>query len=224
VAIALFVLEKFMIAPKKSPFTDMLEAVLGNHLKDNLHTSVPGHVLQFDPDTQLAGVQIGLLRTDVGGSSFAPSPIVEVPVQFAGGAGGSIEFKIEPGDEGLIVFSQRCIDEWVNRGGVAPTNDLRRFSANDAVFIPGVRSQKGALANFENNGVRLRNKAGTRHVWLKDDGSLVIVVDSIDVTGPATFNDDVFTMADIQNQGVSIGKDHRHGGVQSGGSNTGIVT
>lgn len=218
-----------MMPAKKSPFSDMLETVLGNYLKDFVHTSVPGHVLKFDPGTQLAEVQIGIQRSDLEGNVFDPAPIVEVPVHFPGAAGGCVEFKIEAGDEGLILFAQRCIDEWVNRGGVATTPDLRRFSENDAVFIPGVRSQPNVLAGFENNGVRLRNKAGDRFVWLKDDGSLAITASSIDVQGPATFqdavtfDDDVTTNAGITNQGKNIGASHTHSGVQPGGGNTGGV-
>ena len=212
-----------MIPPKKSPFTEMLEQALGNYLKDFVNTSVPGHVLSFDPATQLAEVQIGILRTSLDGSTFAAAPIVEVPVQFPGGAGGSVEFKIEPGDEGAILFSQRCIDEWVNRGGVAPAVDLRRFSENDAKFIPGIRSKKGALPDFQNNGIRIRNRAGTQYIWLNDDGALVINAAAVDITGPVTLHDDVETLAGIKNQGISIGKDHQHSGVETGGGNTGGV-
>jgi hypothetical protein len=45
-------------------------------------TSLPGHVLTFDPVTQLAQVQPGILRVDINGAEFTIPPIVEVPVYF----------------------------------------------------------------------------------------------------------------------------------------------
>ena len=134
-------------------------------------TSLPGHILTFDPSTQLAQVQPGILRVDISVAEFTIPPIIEVPVYFPGGD-YCLEYQIDPGCEGDILFSQRCIDGWVQSGGVA-TNPIGRFhNMQDAMFLPGFRSQPNVLPEFQNNGVRMRNKAGTQFVWLKNDNSI----------------------------------------------------
>ncbi|WP_236170140.1 Gp138 family membrane-puncturing spike protein [Pseudomonas parasichuanensis] len=134
-------------------------------------TSIPGHVLTFDAETQLAQLQVGVLRVDINGAEFTVPPIIEVPVHFPGGD-YCMEYQIDPGCEGDILFSQRCIDGWVQSGGIA-SNPVGRFhNMQDAMFLPGFRSKPHALPDFQNNGVRLRNKAGAQFVWLKNDNSI----------------------------------------------------
>ncbi|HBO3938719.1 TPA: hypothetical protein L4T48_002265 [Pseudomonas aeruginosa] len=148
----------------------LIRDAFGELMKD-VCTSIPGHVLTFDPVTQCAQVQIGILRVDVNDATFTLKPIIEVPVHFPGGD-YCVEYQIDPGCEGDILFSQRCIDGWVQSGGVA-YNPVGRFhNMQDAMFLPGFRSKPNALPAFQNNGVRLRNKAGTQFVWLKNDNSI----------------------------------------------------
>lgn len=136
-------------------------------------TSTPGHILAFDPVTQLAQVQIGITRVDLNGASFTPPPIIETPVYFPGGA-YHIEYQIDPLCEGNILFSQRCIDGWLQTGGVA-SNPIGRFhDPQDAFFLPGFRSLVGKLPAFQNNGIRISNKAGTQYAWLKNDNTITM--------------------------------------------------
>jgi len=140
-------------------------------LQKGVFTSVPGHILTFNPKTQLAQVQVGIVRVDISDAEFTLEPIIEVPVYFPGGD-YCVEYQIDPGCEGDILFSQRCIDGWVQSGGVA-ANPIGRFhNMQDAMFLPGFRSQPNVLPEFQNNGVRMRNRAGTQFVWLKNDNSI----------------------------------------------------
>lgn len=136
-------------------------------------TSIPGHILTFNPETQLAQVQVGIVRVDINDATFEVGPIIETPVYFPGGD-YCVEYQIDPGCEGDILFSQRCIDGWVQSGGIA-ANPIGRFhNMQDAMFLPGFRSIPNALPDFKNNGVRLRNREGTQFAWLKNDGSIFI--------------------------------------------------
>jgi len=210
-------------------------------LMKSVYTCSPGHILSFDPDTQRAQVQIGITRVDINDERFPPPPIIEVPVSFPGDD-WSMEYQIDVGCEGLIHFSQRCIDGWLNTGGIAD-NPIGRFhSIQDAFFVPGVRSLPNVTTDFQNNGVRLRDKAGTQSVWLKNDGSIraenpnVHVIlnanGSINITnsgggnismaadGVVTINGVTFTMGgDVIAGGKSL-QTHTHGGVVTGSDNT----
>lgn len=188
-------------------------------------TSIPGHITGFDKDTQLAQVQIGIEQVDVNGKRFEPAPLIEVPVYVYGGA-FSVECQIDGGTEGLIIFSQRCIDGWVDTGGVAKNPILRFHDFSDAFFLPGMRSQPNKITSFENNGVRLRNEDGSQFIWLKNDGTADITVTKLNITGDIVHTGDQSSTGtitgdiDVVGGGKSL-KTHTHSGVTSGGSNTG---
>ncbi|UJW24801.1 MULTISPECIES: Gp138 family membrane-puncturing spike protein [Pseudomonas] len=216
----------------QAQFAKMLRDIFGEYLKDNMRTSVPGHVLSFDPATQLAEVQIGLMIEDRLGNAEPRRPIVRVPVQFWGATGGTLECRVAEGVEGSIMFSQECIDSWVDQGGVAAKSEPRRFSINDAYFIPGVRSVPGAITDFANDGIRMRNNSGSMYAWLKDDmtislsngaGFITIGADgTVNINGvlitPAGL---VTTPNDVVAGEISL-KLHRTSGVQSGNQTSGV--
>lgn len=160
--------------------TELTRRTFVEMMKD-VGTSIPGHFLTFDPVTQLAQIQIGVQRIDVNGNTFEPSPLIECPVAFLGGSEYFIEHQIDPGDECLIVFSQRCITGWKNTGGVANNPIMRFHDFSDAAVLPGLRSQPNKITDHQNNGVRLRNKTGDKFIWLKNDGTAAITVDTLTV-------------------------------------------
>ena len=162
-------------------FTEMIESSVSQILK-GVGTSIPGHVLSFDPDTQFAKVQIGVEFVKADGETFTIAPIVNVPVHFPGGD-YAIEYQIDQGNEGLILVSQRCIDGWKEQGGVASQPILRKLDMQDALFIPGLRSKPGALSAFQNNGVRLRNKDASHYIWLKNDSTAEIKIPTLNIIG-----------------------------------------
>lgn len=149
---------------------EALSATISEYMK-GVYTAIPAHVVTFDPNTQTAQIELGIQRVNLDGSTETPPPITDVPVLF-NGCGFVAEFQIDSGCEGLAVFSQRCIDGWLNQGGCAP-NPLARFHAmEDAFFIAGFRPISGVVSGFSNNGIKLRNQSGNQFAWLKNDGSI----------------------------------------------------
>lgn len=197
-------------------------------------TSVPGHILTFDPGQQRAQVRIGVQTVTAGGAVIEPPPIVDVPVLFPGGTQFACIHQVDPGDEGLIVFSQRCVDGWKQTGGVA-TNPLARFhDTHDAFFIPGFRPLPTRLPGFANDGIRLQSRDGSRHVWIKASGEIVadngagsiklqpdgtVVINGACIINP----DGTIEAPNITYDGISA-KDHKHTGVQTGGDTSGGPT
>ena len=155
---------------KLATLTEMIDRTISEILK-GVGTSIPAHILSFDTATQLAKVQIGIEFIDVQGETFNLAPIVNVPVHFSGGD-FVLEHQIDEGNEGLIVVSQRCIDGWKEQGGIAAQTVIRKLDMQDALFIPGFRSKPNAISDFNNNGIRLRNKAGNHYIWLKNTGDI----------------------------------------------------
>lgn len=165
----------------KSKLTEAISNGVRSALK-GVNTAIPGHVLNFDPDTQLSELQVAIERIDADGNSDKWSPIIFCPVHFAGGK-FVLEHQIDVGDEGLIIFSQRCIDAWLDQGGVAPQSRVHFHNANDAMFIPGVRSQPKKIQNFENDGIKLRNEDGSKFIHLKSDGTAEMTITTLKING-----------------------------------------
>lgn len=196
------------MAERKTTLADLTKRAFSEMMKD-VATSIPGHVLAFSPSTQLAQLQIGVSRVDKSGKRFDPPPLIECPVYVPGG-NHAIEIQIDPGDEGMILFSQRCIDAWVNTGGIAENPILRFHDFSDAYFLPGIRSQPNVLPDFQNNGVRMRNRTGSKYIWLKNNGDIVLSGENVNIISST-----------LTHNGINMGDDHKHSDVQSGGSNTG---
>lgn len=193
-----FAITCYNLIMQTSSLTEYTKRTFFEMMKD-VATSIPGHVIAFDPATQHAQIQIGIVRKDVNGVEFDPAPLIEVPVYFAGGK-FSIEYQIDPLDEGAICFSQRCVDGWKNTGGIAKNPVMRFHDMNDAFFLPGIRSQPNVLTSFENNGIRLRNADASQYVWLKNDGTIIIKT-----PGAVTIES-----SSLNHNGVNIGDDHKH--------------
>ena len=195
--------------------TELTRRTFVEMMKD-VGTSIPGHFLTFDPVTQLAQIQIGVQRIDVNGNTFEPSPLIECPVAFLGGSEYFIEHQIDAGDECLIVFSQRCIDGWINTGGVAVNPIMRFHDFSDAAILPGLRSQPNKITDHQNNGIRLRNKAGDKFIWLKNDGTAAITVDTltvianVELTGDINQDGSQTVSGDVIASGISL-VNHVHG-------------
>lgn len=216
-------------------FQAFFDAMFHQAMK-KVYTAIPAHVIAFDAARQVAQIQIGILRVDVSGESHEPPPIIECPVLFLGD-GFTVEFQVDAGCEGLAIFSQRCIDGWFQTGGVA-ANPLARFhDMSDCLFIPGFRPMPKVITNFQNNGIRIRNKSGNQYAWLKNDGSINIengaghirmAVDgtvtingvTIDTSGNVRTAATVTASTDVNGGGISL-KIHTHGNVENGPGSTG---
>lgn len=220
------------MAHTRSKQPQMLREAFREMMK-GVATSTPGHILEFDPTTQLAQVQIGITRVDLSGATFDPPAIIEVPVYFPGGA-YHLEYQIDPGDEGDILFSQRCIDGWLQTGGIA-ANPLGRFhDSQDAFFLPGFRSMPNVLPAFQNNGIRLSNLTGTQFAWLKKDGSIFVengagyirmgADGTVNINGVTIDSASLVTTPNDVKAGIITLKTHRHTGVTAGTATSGTPT
>ncbi len=164
---------------RKNPFTPMLRVAIDQALRQAMFC-LPGRITAFDPATQLAQVECGIQRVVDGRGETIPV-IGNVPVQFAGDNEWYLYHQITPGKtEGLIHFSQRAIDTWLDQGGPVAPHELRILSEEDAFFVPGLRSKPGAIPNLPTTGAGITNYDGTVAIRL-EDGRVVIERDGEDL-------------------------------------------
>jgi hypothetical protein len=147
------------------------EMVMG--LLKELHTACPGIIQSYDPATQTATVQAAIKRVFVDDGPVALPLCVDVPVHFPGGGGFVHTFPITAGDECLMVFAERCIDNWWDRGGVQEPFEVRFHDLSDAFALVGVRSKPRFLKNVATDASELRTEDGATVFRLEAGAAIV---------------------------------------------------
>ena len=201
-----------------------LDAQIAHSLMSTMRVSMPGIIQSFDPDTVTAVVQPAIkgYEPDNDGN---PQPqtiplLVDVPVVFPRGGGCTLTFPVAPGDECLVIFADRCIDFWWQNGGIQEPVDARMHDLSDAFAIAGPQSQARKISGISTTATQLRTDDGSAFIGLTPDGVVTITSSHVIINGPLQVNGAITSTGD-QTAGNISQINHSHGGVQSGGSNTG---
>lgn len=113
----------------------------------------------------IAQQQVTSINVATGVRTLAEYPLlVNVPVYFAGGGGISLTFPVNAGDECLILFNDRQLENWIESGaGQAPSlPNLHNLS--DGICLVGIRSNPRALTNVSGTAAQIRTDDGTVHI------------------------------------------------------------
>lgn len=215
------------------------DAALDAALK-NLHTSLPGIIASYDPDTQVASVQPAIQRIFTEKGAVALPLCVDVPVAFPGGGDFFLTFPVAQGDECILLFSERCIDFWHVNGGVQLPADYRLHDLSDAMAIVGINSQAKKLTAVQTDGAELRTRSRSTFIrltegtiFIKGDivqegdyaqvgdmsrvgssttSGLITGTGGIAVSGGSgvSMNGNIIHNGTINSNGINIGSTHKH--------------
>ena len=136
---------------------------------------------------------------------------------------------MKSGDEGIAIFSERCIDGWWQNGNASTPLDFRLHDLSDAMFIPGVCSVPKAIKSFFNDGLSMQTLDGGTYIRIKN-GAIQIKGNiehqgdmnhkgNTTQTGSHSSTGLISSDTDVSAGGIS-GKTHKHAG-DSGGK-TGV--
>lgn len=175
-----------------------------------IFTSLPGTILSYDGVRAKSTVKAAV-TFHLPDERTLDFPVIEnVIVVFPCGSGGnaSVTFPIKAGDGCLLVFASQSIDGWLLGG--RESTDPRKHDIKDCFAVPGIYI----------NGVAGYN-AHPEDVVLHNEGAILRVTPG----GPIYCNVDLVVDGEIRSTGDQIAgsisqKEHVHGGVQSGGSQT----
>lgn len=220
-------------------------------LKD-LHTSLPGIIVSFDPATQLASVQPAIKRifktNDGEKELLTPTALpilINVPVQFPRGGGFSLTFPVTKGDECLLVFCERSIDNWHKFGGVKDPGAKRFHDLSDATAFVGISSMVNKIPDYDDTNVQLKKDDGSVKFTLLANGTATLnanvsaavtapiitlngnttINGTLDVTDATTLQDTLgvtgqSTLASVTSNSKNIGDTHTHSQGADSGSDT----
>lgn len=178
----------------------MVLKVFKENLLDNLCCVKIGYIDSYDYDTRVSRVVIYNKRVvglnDKGEHILEDYPLLYCKTLFLGGGDSAINWSIQQGDECIVFFTDKELETpWIS-GQVSDVKYGRMHDYTDAICLTGFTTQPKTTPTDGN--LNLVSKNGI----IKLDGDVVI-------TGELTVQNIAFTT-------------HVHGGVQTGGSNTGV--
>lgn len=185
---------------RRERFDDIVEAVrvAFEGMQAAIWTALPGIVETYDPEAGTVRVQPALKARVFSPTSEPPLPeavleadnwwtvklplLVDVPVVFNGAGGFVMTFPIKPGDECILVFSARPIDNWWYQGGVQVPSLRAMHDLSDAVAIFGPRSRPNVIPDVNPDNAEFRSEDGTVKIEVTPTSINITTTDEVNVT------------------------------------------
>jgi len=202
--------QKQNLIPNEPELLDLLQL-----LKKDILLNLTGHhvgtIEKFNALKQTADVSINYKKTFFQPNAvtgdydavLADYPILlDCPVMFLGGGNGSLRFPVKKGDECLVCFNDRDLDNWFQGGAGSATNTLRLHSISDGIALVGIRSLANVLKTFSADKTQLQHDKSlvsleddkVRTVWNKTE-SIAIGVTSDTVGASLAYGTDTVVAA-----------------------------
>ena len=163
----------------------------------DVHVSLPGKIVSYDPATQKASVQALIKRSFVSGESVDLPVFTDLPVAWPRAGKAWIHFPLKAGDFVQVVFSERSLDEWKQTGASVAPKEKRKHNFSDGWVIPGGypfgSPMNGADAKdvlLVHDKTEFRLTSGGRFSMKGNGGEelLKILDDFLEIAGRATTN------------------------------------
>lgn len=171
----------------KPEFSDVIRATIDTVLMD-LNVCLPAKIKTYDKDTQYADVEIQLFTAYIDGT-LVPLPVIpNVPVKWPRANGGAafIHMPLVPGDDVILVFSQRSLDNWKTTGGMSDPNDPRKHHITDAYALVGGSALPDAFTPSTTDSIEIVNgdtqvivHPGGKFQAINPTGELIDILDQI---------------------------------------------
>jgi hypothetical protein len=172
--------------PANPDLTDVLE-LWRKDLMLAFNSHHVGTVRSFDAATQTCTATINYKQTyfQFNEQTAVYTPVltdyptlVSCPLIMISGAGGALTMGDPTGQECLVLFNDRDIDNWYagNSSGAVATSRLHSFS--DGIILVGLRSLANALPNYDSLRPALRSAAGETVVAVNPTAEKVLITNT----------------------------------------------
>ena len=108
---------------------------LKKDILSSLHCALPGTVVSFDADSQIAVIQPAVKQKYKDREITLPL-LQDVPVFMP------VSFTVNPGDACLVIFADCDIDRWFETGGSEVPGSSRMHSLSDGFAFVGFRARR----------------------------------------------------------------------------------
>ncbi len=232
--------------------TDDVEAirVLISRILLGVHTCMPGIVESFTADGSVvvASVRPAIQQVETidGVQRMVDIPVIDnvpVVIPYAQSLGLMVTIPLAKGDEVMLHFAERSIDNWWASGGVQPPVERRvprKHDFADAICVPGAISKLYPIANYSLTALEVRNvtglvalsvdaasiemRAGAESILMAGDGNIYItgnIVQVGSILSSLGFSTPGFITAALATIGGILFGSHKHSGVSTGSGTSG---
>ena len=146
---------------------ELLNTIISNKLAD-MNICMPAKIIEYDYTKQKAKVQPALNQRYNDGEVVKLPIIFNVPVIHPASGGASITFPVAIGDNVLLVFSQKSLEEWLQNGEQVTPDDPRQNDLTDAIAFLGLNSFN-KISFAENNEDLLISYSGSKIRFKNND-------------------------------------------------------
>lgn len=151
-----------------------------------------GSIQAFDSEKQTAQVAILFKRVLADGTLANYPALLDCPVFTLQGGGGSFAFPVNIGDECIVLFSDRNLDNWFQNGTAAAPASARCHDLSDGIAVVGLNSLARSISAYEAGvskwqfgGAEIRMD-GTMLKLSRDGATVIIKNGLITLANPTT--------------------------------------
>lgn len=174
------------------PDLDALISLIKNQIKREINCVSVGTIQEFNSTTQTANVFLNYRKTLKKRNSVSIKEnadviikypvLVRCPVVILGGGGSYLTFPIAAGDDCVVLFCDRDIDLWLEKGYKDnPPVSERMHSFSDAIALVGLRSVPNKISSYEASKVTIKYGNGT--ITIDELGNIAIQGTTITING-----------------------------------------
>ncbi len=174
---------------------DMLRAVLA-HQRADIHTTLPAAVVDYDPGTQTATIEIGLreilesLDDDDPDTVTAYPRLSGVPVAFPSAGSYHVTFPLPAGSTGALVCTEGDLSRWIETGQVSDPGVNDRHGLG-GFFVPGLRHSRNRLPSRP-DAFSIGIEGG---ITIRIDGSKAAISGNTEIAGTLAVDGTAFELA-----------------------------
>lgn len=112
-----------------------------------------GQIVSFDGAKKTAQIQI-LFKRELPDNTVVSYPVlIDCPVFTLQGGGGFLQMPIAAGDQCLVLFSDRSLDDWFQNGVQAVPSSTRMHDMSDGIALVGMNPTGSNLPTYPTNKV-----------------------------------------------------------------------
>lgn len=123
-----------------------------------------GNITAFDATKKTAQIQILFKRQFPDGTTASYPILLDCPVFTLQGGGAYLQMPIAAGDQCIVLFSDRSLDEWYQNGAEAVPSSPRMHDMSDAIAIVGINALNSAAPATPSNKAILSYQGSTYEI------------------------------------------------------------
>ncbi len=181
----------FKAVPAEPHLSDLLD-LLKKEILLGLNCHHIGKIVSFNSSAQTVVASVAYTKTffQLNTTTGQYNPVqmsyptlIDCPVIILGGGGTAFTAPIAAGNECVLLFNDRDLDNWWQSGQVGPINTARLHSFSDALCLVGVNSSPNKLTVYDAVRAVITNSAGTLKVGINPTSQLISIINGSNTLG-----------------------------------------